>query len=50
VTSKVVGSVVVDREAQGKVAVDEQGGGEVGAGAGLSTAGGLVLGLFAPPC
>jgi uncharacterized membrane protein len=44
-----VGAVVIDRDADGNVDVKEHGGGEVGGGAVLGGAGGLVVGLFAPP-
>lgn len=46
---KVVAAAVISRDAQGKVDVDEHGTGEVGGGAALGAAGGLVVGLFAPP-
>jgi uncharacterized membrane protein len=46
---KVVGSVVIDRDAEGKVHVKESGHAEVGGGVGLGAIGGLVVGLFAPP-
>ncbi len=46
---KVVGSVVVSRDADGKVTVDEQGDGRTGGGAVLGGTAGLVVGLFAPP-
>lgn len=44
----VVGAVIVSRDEQGDVKVDEHGG-EVGGGAVLGAVGGLVVGLFAPP-
>ncbi len=46
---KVVGAVVMSRDADGKVAVDEQGDGRTGGGAVLGGTAGLVVGLFAPP-
>ncbi len=46
---KVVGSVVMSRDADGKVTVDEQGDGRTGGGAVLGGTAGLVVGLFAPP-
>jgi uncharacterized membrane protein len=46
---KVVGAVVMSRDEQGKVAVDEHGGGAVGAATGIGAVGGFVVGLFAPP-
>jgi uncharacterized membrane protein len=46
---KVVGAVIVSRDEQGNVKVDEHGGGEVGGGAAVGAVGGLVVGLFAPP-
>ncbi len=45
----VVGAVVVSRDEEGNVTVDEHGGGEIGGGAVLGGVGGLVVGLFAPP-
>jgi uncharacterized membrane protein len=45
----VVASVVLSRDASGKVDVDEHGGGQVAAGATLGGVTGLVIGLFAPP-
>ncbi|HVP03469.1 MAG TPA: DUF1269 domain-containing protein [Solirubrobacteraceae bacterium] len=45
----VVASVVMSRDAQGKVSVDEHGGGQVGGGATVGGVAGLVVGLFAPP-
>ena len=45
----VVAAVVLDRDAEGTVTVKEHGGGLVGGGALLGGAGGLVVGLFAPP-
>lgn len=46
---EVVASVVMNRDASGKVEVDEHGDGKVGAGAVLGGTAGLVVGLFAPP-
>lgn len=46
---ELVGAIVVDRSTEGDVDVREMGGGEVGGGAALGAAGGLVVGLFAPP-
>jgi len=46
---KVVGSIVLDRDAAGKVVVREHGAGFVPAGATLGGITGLVVGLFAPP-
>ncbi len=46
---KVVGAVVMSRDADGKVTVDEQGDGRTGGGAVLGGTAGLVVGLFAPP-
>lgn len=46
---EVVGAVVVSRDEQGNVKVDEHGLGDVGAGAGIGAVGGFVVGLFAPP-
>ena len=46
---KVVGAVVMNRDASGKVDVDEHGDGRVGGGAVLGGTAGLVVGLFAPP-
>ncbi|HTG48357.1 MAG TPA: DUF1269 domain-containing protein [Actinomycetota bacterium] len=45
----VVASVVLDRDAEGAVKVQEHGGGQVAAGATLGGVAGLVVGLFAPP-
>ena len=45
----VVASVILSRDADGKVNVDEHGGGQVAAGATLGGVAGLVVGLFAPP-
>ena len=46
----VVGAVVASRDDAGKVTVDEHGvASPVGGGARLGVAGGLVVGLFAPP-
>ena len=44
-----VGAVVIDRDAEGKVVVKEHGGGDIGGGASMGALGGLVVGLFAPP-
>ena len=46
---EVVSSVVMHRDADGKVSVDEHGSGHVAGGALIGGAAGLVLGLFAPP-
>ena len=46
---QVVGAVVMNRDASGKVDVDEHGDGRVGGGAVLGGTAGLVVGLFAPP-
>jgi uncharacterized membrane protein len=46
---KVLGAAVISRDAEGKVDVQEHGGGEVGGGAGMGAIGGFVVGLFAPP-
>ena len=46
---KVVGAVVMSRDADGKVDVDEHGDGRTGGGAVLGGTAGLVVGLFAPP-
>ena len=45
----VVASVVLSRQADGEVDVDEHGGMQVGRGATLGGVAGLVVGLFAPP-
>jgi len=45
----VVASVVLSRQANGDVDVDEHGGMQVGRGATLGGVAGLVVGLFAPP-
>src|SRR6185312_5607257 len=45
----VIASVVLTREANGDVDVDEHGGMQVGRGATLGGVAGLVVGLFAPP-
>lgn len=45
----VVVAVVLDRDSAGKVEVREHGGGLVGGGALAGAAGGIVIGLFAPP-
>jgi uncharacterized membrane protein len=45
----VIASVVLTRESDGKVDVDEHGGMQVGRGATLGGVAGLVVGLFAPP-
>ena len=46
---EVVAAVVMNRDADGGVDVDEHGDGRVGAGAVLGGTAGLVVGLFAPP-
>lgn len=46
---EVVSSVVMHRDADGKVTVDEHGTGQVSSGALIGGAAGLVVGLFAPP-
>ena len=46
---KVVGAVVMDRDASGKVDVREHGDKHVGRGAAVGGGAGLVVGLFAPP-
>jgi uncharacterized membrane protein len=46
---EVVASVVMNRDGDGNVDVDETGDGRVGAGAVLGGTAGLVVGLFAPP-
>jgi uncharacterized membrane protein len=46
---EVVSSVVMHRDADGKVTVDEHGTGQVASGAMIGGAAGLVVGLFAPP-
>jgi uncharacterized membrane protein len=46
---KIEGSVVVSRDADGKVDVKETGGGEVGRGALIGGGVGAIVGLFAPP-
>ena len=46
---QVVGAVVMNRDASGKVDVQEHGDGRAGAGAVLGGTAGLVVGLFAPP-
>ena len=45
----VVGAVVMNRDASGKVDVHEHGDKHVAGGATLGAVGGLVVGLFAPP-
>jgi len=45
----VIASVVLTREANGDVDVDEHGGMQVGRGATMGGVAGLVVGLFAPP-
>jgi len=45
----VVGAVVMNRDASGKVEVHEHGDKHVAGGATLGAVGGLVVGLFAPP-
>jgi uncharacterized membrane protein len=46
---EVVSSVVVHRDADGRVSVDEHGTGHVAGGTLIGGAAGLVVGLFAPP-
>lgn len=46
---EVVSSVVMHRDSDGKVTVDEHGTGHVAGGALIGGGAGLVLGLFAPP-
>jgi uncharacterized membrane protein len=46
---QVVGAVVMNRDASGKVEVNEHGDKHVAGGAALGAVGGLVVGLFAPP-
>ena len=46
---QVVGAVVLNRDADGKVDVDEHGDAHVAGGAVVGGAAGLVVGLFAPP-
>ncbi|KRC61237.1 hypothetical protein ASE14_10000 [Agromyces sp. Root81] len=46
---EIVSSVVMHRDADGRVAVDEHGTGQVASGAWIGGAAGLVVGLFAPP-
>jgi len=46
---EVVSSVVMHRDSDGKVSVDEHGSGHVAGGALIGGGAGLVLGLFAPP-
>jgi uncharacterized membrane protein len=46
---KILGAVVMNRDANGKVEVKEHGDERVGGGAVLGGAAGLVVGLFAPP-
>lgn len=46
---EVVSSIVMHRDADGKVTVDEHGTGQVSSGALIGGAAGLVVGLFAPP-
>ncbi len=46
---QVVGAVVMNRDASGKVEVNEHGDKNVGHGATVGGAAGLVVGLFAPP-
>lgn len=45
----VIASVVLERDADGKVEVKEHGGGLVAGGTTLGVVGGFVVGLFAPP-
>ena len=46
---EVVSSVVLRRDDDGRVTVDEHGTGQVAAGAWIGGAAGLVVGLFSPP-
>jgi uncharacterized membrane protein len=46
---EVVSSVVMHRDKDGKVSVDEHGTGQVASGTWIGAAAGLVVGLFAPP-
>lgn len=46
---EVVSSVVMHRDTDGRVTVDEHGTGQVASGAWIGGGAGLVLGLFAPP-
>jgi len=46
---KIDGAVVMNRDASGKVEVEEHGDKTVGHGAGWGAGAGLVVGLFAPP-
>src|SRR4051794_27164871 len=46
---KIVGAVVMNRDADGKVDVKEHGDGRVGGATRLGGTAGLVVGLFAPP-
>lgn len=46
---EIEGSVVVSRDEDGKVTVDETGGGQIGRGAWLGGGAGVIVGLFAPP-
>ena len=46
---KIVGAVVMNRDASGKVEVKEHGDKDVGHGAAWGAGAGLVVGLFAPP-
>ena len=46
---KIVGAVVMSRDASGKVDVKEHGDSNVGGGAAIGGSIGLVVGLFAPP-
>ena len=43
------GAVVVSRDADGKVSVNEHDTGKVGRGVGIGAGAGIVIGLFAPP-
>lgn len=45
----VVASVLLSRDADGKVQADEHGGRQISAGTAAGAMGGLLLGLFAPP-
>lgn len=47
--TSVVASVVMSRDAEGKVSVAEHGGRLVAKGTGIGAVAGLVIGLFAPP-
>lgn len=45
----VVASVLLNRDADGKVRADEHGGRQISAGTAAGAMGGLLIGLFAPP-